>query len=96
MGKQKGFNESPAHQQFADGCKLGRREALGEDVRLLFEGVDILGNDAFVFTNLGPEEVAFEGEVLVSGGHLGNVDQQEAPLIVLKDGGFNQADGDSR
>ena len=32
-----------------------------------------------------------EGQILIAGRHLGNIDEAEASLIVLKDGGTDEA-----
>jgi hypothetical protein len=68
---------------------LGRRKSLRENVGTLFLGWDIDCHNAFVFSNVGAEEVVFEGKVLVAGQHLGYLNKREATLIVFKD---NRAD----
>ena len=88
-----GLVDSPADEELPDVPKLFSWEPLREDVGLLFGGLDVLGHNTIGFSNLGSEEVVFEGEVLVLGGHLGDIDQGEASLVVLKDSGADQACG---
>jgi hypothetical protein len=43
--------------------------------------------------NMCPEEVVLKGQVLIPGGHFGDIDQREASLVVLKHCGSNQGGG---
>ena len=82
----------PSDQQFADGLELLRfGQSLGEDVGLLLFSTNVLGNDALVLANLTSEEVVLQGQILVARGHLGNIDERKASLVVLKDCGPNRA-----
>ena len=81
----------PSNQQFADGLELRFGQSLGENVGLLLFSTNVLGNDALVLANLTSEEVVLQGQILVARGHLGDIDQGEASLVVLKDRGSDQA-----
>ena len=81
----------PSNQQFADGLELHFGQSLGEDVGLLLSSTDVLGNDALVLANLSSEEMVLQGQILVAGGHLGDIDQGKASLVVLKDRGSDRA-----
>jgi hypothetical protein len=74
----------PAHQQLPDHNELRRGESLGENVDALFQSVDVLGFNALLLSKVGPEEVVLEGQVLVAWGHLGDIDQRQAALVILK------------
>jgi hypothetical protein len=80
----------PAHQQLPDHNELRRGESLGENVGALFQSIDVLGFNALFLANVGAEEVVLEGQVLVAWGHLGDIDQRQATLIVLKHSRSNQ------
>ena len=71
--------------------ELGGRKSFGENIGFLFQGGNVPGFNAMFGANVGAEEVVLESEVFVLGGHLGNIHQGQAALIVLKDSGANQA-----
>ena len=88
-GAQSGYDHPalPSTQELANDNELGWGQALGEDVGPLLQGADILGLDPFLLADVRPEEVVLEGQVLVAWGHLGDIDQGQAALVVLEDGG---------
>ena len=77
----------PSDQKLPDGLELHLGQSLCEDVSLLLFGVDVPSNNAFVFPNLASEEVVLQGQIFVAGGRLGDIDQRQASLVVLEDGG---------
>ena len=66
----------PSDQKLTDGLELRLRKPLGENVRLLLGGADVLGNNPVLLTNVGAEEMVLQGQVLVAGGHLGDIDKR--------------------
>ena len=67
--------------------ELRNRKAFGEDVGLLFLGVDVLGNDPFLLADLRPKEVILQSEILVARGHFGHIHKRQTTLVVLKHSG---------
>ena len=88
------MRDSPSDEELPDGLELLRGKPLGEDVRLLLGGPNILSHDALAFADVGAKEVVLEGQVFVACGHLGDVDKCQTSLVVLKDSGADQALGD--
>ena len=81
----------PSHQQFTNDSKLGGWEPLGENVCSLLSRRSPLGYNSLFLSDVGSEEMVLQGQVLVPWGHFGNIDQGEAALVVLKDGGADKA-----
>ncbi len=81
----------PSDQELPDGLELRLGQSLGENVGLLLFGIDVPSNNAFVLPNLASEEVVLQSQILVVWGHLGDIDQRQASLVVLKDGGADRA-----
>ena len=67
------WDKLPSHQKLANSLELSGTKAFGHEVCPLSVGRGPLGNDAFVLTNVGSEEVVLEGKVFVAWGHLGNI-----------------------
>jgi hypothetical protein len=89
-------NKLPTHQQLANDGKLGRRKPFCKNVGALFLGTDVDRHNAFVFPNVGTEEVVLEGKVFVAGQHFEYLDKGETTLVVFKDNGANNAVADGR
>ena len=81
----------PSHEQFSNHFELCGRKAFGENVGTLFQSGDAFRHDSLFFSNVRAEEMILEGQILILRRHLGNVDEAEASLIVLKDGGTDEA-----
>ena len=81
----------PSDQELPDGLELRLGQSLGKNVGLLLLGIDVPSNNAFVLPNLASEEVVLQSQILVAGGHLGDIDQRQTSLVVLKDGGSDGA-----
>ena len=80
----------PSHEQFSNHFELSRRKTLGENVGTLFQSGDVFRHDSLFFSNVGAEEMTLEGQILILGRHLGNIDEAEASLIVFKDCGTDK------
>ncbi len=73
--------------------ELHRTKPLGENIRLLLGGPNVLGNNSLRLADLSTEEMVLKGEVFVACGHLGNIDQRQTTLVVFKYSGADQAVG---
>ena len=76
------FTTLPPHQQPTDDFKLRGRETFCKDIRFLLGGGNVPGHNARVSSSCGitaqadlaPEEMVLQSQVLVLGGHLGDID----------------------
>ena len=82
MKNETKFTTLPPHQQPTDDFKLRGRETFCKDIRFLLGGGNVprhnsgfpSGGGITAQADLAPEEMVLQSQVLVLGGHLGDID----------------------